>query len=457
MKIANRVKTVWQSTRNGKQDKHRDKVMKKNDTIEFTQAIVRNIQVASAIGYAILSFSANAADWPMFRGPHANGSAPAMPTEWRKPVKCWQAPMAGKSYGGIALVKDKLVTTDHNEATDFLRCHDTETGKELWVFQRANGKNMDYGASPRSHPSILNERAYFMTAWGDVFCLSMADGSIVWQMDLVKDHGGKTPEWGFCGAMVFDGSSLFLQPGEKSGLMAVDAATGNVLWKSPASVTNYASLTIGAFGGRRQIIGYDDQTVRGWDLANGREIWQLPVRSPNKYIVPTPVEIDGKLYLTDDANGARLYGFDQEGKALPQPLAENKLLGSELATPVMAGDILLASSWGLFVVDPDNLKILWPPTENDKETKVEVGSPKTKPKPEDEALAAEMLSFATNGGQVWIFSQTGDLLLGRVSKHKYDIIGYAKLCGETQVLPAFAGNKIVVRDESTLYCFKLGD
>ena len=134
--------------------------------------------------------------------------------------------------------------------------------------------------------------------------------------------------------------------------------------ESPRRSAAYAALICGRFGGRREIVGYDKDSLGGWDPQTGRRLWRLAPPNAGDFNVPTPLAWDGKLLAATEGNGARLYQFDADGKIIPEPVAVNNTLSPEANTPTLVGEIVLGCSLGLQALDLKNgLKTLW--TDND--------------------------------------------------------------------------------------------
>ena len=110
-----------------------------------------------------------------------------------------------------------------------------------------------------------------------------------------------------------------------------------MVWKAAGGPPSYASCIVGTFGGVRQIVGYDAVSLGGWDVATGARLWKLVPPEAGDYNVPTPIAIDGKLLVTTENNGTRLYAFDGTGRIVPEPRAWNEDLASDTCTPVVLG------------------------------------------------------------------------------------------------------------------------
>ncbi|MEM9444433.1 MAG: PQQ-binding-like beta-propeller repeat protein [Verrucomicrobiota bacterium] len=401
------------------------------------------LSLASAWSTCCLTDDLYAGDWLGFLGSSGDGFSFDVPEEWHEPKLIWKTNVAGECYGGIAVKDQYVVVTDHAEdgSKDFFLCVDAATGKELWKVEVANGKEMDFGASPRANPLILDELVYLVNAFGKVIAVQLADGKKVWEVDLVEDYGGKVPIWGYCASPIVAGGNLILMAGGEEGLIALNPKTGLDVWISECYDANYAGFLVEKFAGVEQIIGFDIKTLRGWSPKDGKELWKLDLESPNGYIVPAPVKLKDKLLLVDDYHSARVYDFDAKGKIIDKVVLEGEDYSSELATPLVVGDLVYFSSYNLACADADTLKTHWP---LDMESNFE-----------KEPFNSEMMTFITNGTQLLVFTQEGKLILLPVSKEEPKVLGMAQLTEETQALPALSGKHFFVRDKERLYCYQL--
>lgn len=110
---------------------------------------------------------------------------------------------------------------------DTLVCLDATSGAELWK-TAFPGKYQDYGAS--CTPCVADGRVYFNGSDGHVYCLSAADGALVWKAELGKSVS-------HCSVLVTDGLAIF----SNKTLFAFKAATGEPVWKQPEIKTDACS------------------------------------------------------------------------------------------------------------------------------------------------------------------------------------------------------------------------
>ncbi len=44
-----------------------------------------------------------------------------------------------------------------------------------------------------------------------------------------------------------------------------------MIWKTPGPSAAFASFVVGKFGGQRQLIGYDKESLGGWDIEDAAD------------------------------------------------------------------------------------------------------------------------------------------------------------------------------------------
>ncbi len=380
-----------------------------------------------------------APEWPMWRGPKLSGFSAEVPKALlplEKPL--WTHPMAGECNAPIAVAEGYVVVADHGAGRDYWRCFDAATGEPKWTHEYANTGEMDYGAAPRASPLIYRGKVYCLNAWGTLFCLRLSDGEVVWKKDFLKDFkAGEPPVWGYCPSPIAADGKILTNPGGTAGAVAaLDPDTGETVWTAKRGFPNYAGFIVGTFGGVRQVVGYDTDSLGGWDLESGERLWTLPADSSAGYIVPTPVDVGGKLLLSSDTEETRLHAFDASGKIVAEPVAGSEELYPEMSTPVLWGKLVLGASDGLVLLDPaDDLAALWIFDEDPS-----VGG---------------LCHFIVSDDRALVFCDDGHVVLLALDREACKIVGKAKVCGSSWTYPAIAGGRLYVRDKEVLACYDL--
>lgn len=385
-----------------------------------------------------------ALDWPDWRGPGRQGRVPALPARLpEKPRFVWKKAAVPGGLAGLTVSNGRLFLAERDleNRNDVVRCLDAATGAPLWRVAFPAAGKLDYGEAPRAAPVVQDGRVFVLSAFGDFRCLELKTGATLWHRHLVKDFGGKLPVWGTCSTPLLVEGALIVNPGApEASLAAMDAATGRTLWKAPGKPAAYASFICAELGGRRQVVGYDQESLGGWDPKTGVRLWRLVPPNEGDFNVPTPLVFEGKLVVSTENNGTRLYGFDSAGRLLPKPLGDCADLSPDTATPVAAGSRILGTDQGLFCLDATrNLKLVW--------------------RLEDERIGEHASLFASLN-RVLIVTLAGELILMATDGDRGQILSRVHLFEEDVEVyshPALVGTRLFIRGGTTVACVELGD
>ena len=396
-------------------------------------------RTGSLTGLALLVVTATAwgEDWPQWRGPERDGHVAALPQTLPARKALWQQPVMGTCDAGIAVAQGVLVMADHDDKNDFYHCLEADTGKEIWQRIFPNGRAMDYGSGPRATPLIHKDKVYLLSAFGDLFCIDLKTGTTLWHKDLVRHFGvKKVPTWGYCSSPLLVQGRLIVNPGGRAALAALDPDTGGVLWQGAGAAPNYASFIAGTFGGVEQVVGYDAQSLGGWDIKDGKRIWSLNLRSPTGYIVPTPLRVGDHLFLAESSHPAQLFAFDRNGQIRPRPIGKSDDLAPTVSTAVAVRGLILGQGDKLVCLDAAaGLKTLWR---------------------DDQANAFQKdCHLLVSGDRGLAFNSTGELVLFRFDRQGVKVLDRRQVCQKTLMHPTLAGGRLYVRDSENLTCYAL--
>ncbi|MFM2096599.1 MAG: hypothetical protein RIS70_3723, partial [Planctomycetota bacterium] len=146
--------------------------------------------------------SSSAGDWPQILGPSRDGRAvdETLPDRWPTggPKTAWSVP-AGEGFAGPAIAAGKVVFFHRLQGNEQVDALDVSTGKPAWnrTFSASyrGGVNADRG--PRCVPTIVGDRVYLFGAAGDLRCVSLKTGELLWSRALYEDYEG---DLGYFGA-----------------------------------------------------------------------------------------------------------------------------------------------------------------------------------------------------------------------------------------------------------------
>lgn len=359
------------------------------------------------------------------------------------PKVIWTHPLSAPGLGGVAATVEYVIVSDRElgDTTDAWVCLRADTGTVVWTVRSPAPGSLDYGNSPRATPVIRDGRAYLHGAFGHVTCVELATGKTVWELNTRDEfEPAEVPKWGTCSTPLLVGDTLVLNPGAKdASLVAVEAATGRVVWKAPGKPAGYGSLVLATLGGVEQIVGHDAVSLGGWEPATGRRLWTLVPERPSDFNVPTPVVVGDKLLVTTENNGTRLYAFEAGGRIVPEPVAVNRRLAPDTHTPVVAAGRVFGVWRRLFCLDlAKGLEPVW---ESD-----------------DQAFGG-YCAAVTDGRRVLVVTARGELVLIDARAGEFAPLGRVRLWAEERGLyahPAFVGTRAFVRGGGEVVCVELG-
>lgn len=383
------------------------------------------------------------ADWPDWRGPGRDGHVPRLPEclpekaqfIWKKAAMT--GGLAGLSVRGGRLI---LAERDFGDEHDVYRCLNADDGELLWRIEFPARGQLDYGQSPRATPVIHEGRAYLLGAFGDLRCVDVASGKLIWKRQLVREFQAELPTWGMCSTPLLVDDMLVVNPGgTNASLVALDCATGRTRWSTPGLPAAYSAFICGEFGGRRQVVGYDQQSLGGWDVKTGERLWQLVPPVEGDFNVPTPIAVDGGILVSTENNGTRLYRFDETGRIIPKPVGENAALSPDTMSPVVTAGRVFGAHQGLRCLDVR--KALQPVWHQD-----------------DEALG-DYATLLVDEERVLVITMGGELILLDARSEQCAVI--SRLCvfdSDVEVYshPALVGTRLYLRGGYSVVCMDLG-
>ena len=257
-----------------------------------------------------------AAEWPAWRGPNYDGTAPetGLPSQWSPEGDnlLWKAPYGARSApivldGQVCL--NRLAEPDSPQKWQTqIACLDAETGKLRWEY-RYNVYQTDIPHHRVGWASMVGdpETGYLYShgVEGMILCFDR-DGKLMWSRSMEEEVGRIS---GFGGRTVnplVDGDLLivsFLSAGWGSNFIprhryyALDKRTGETVWVStPGGApldTTYSVPLVRVINGERLLISGDgDGSIYALRVSTGEKVWGFPL---SKRGLNSSVVVEGNL------------------------------------------------------------------------------------------------------------------------------------------------------------------
>jgi outer membrane protein assembly factor BamB len=248
--------------------------------------------------------------WPRLRGPNGDGVSPekvSLSRQWPQggPRVLWSVEV-GEGYAGAAVLGGKVYVLDYDQAkqADAVRCLSLADGKEIWRYSYPVKIKRFHGMS-RTVPAVTDKYVVTLGPKGHVTCLDANSGQFLWMLNLVKEFGTVIPQWYAAQCPLIDGDKAIIAPAGDVLMIAVDCATGQIVWKTPNPdkwVMTHSSIVPMEFKGQRFYVYCGGSTdaggVVGVSAADGTVLWKTEewkVRTN----VPVPVVVgEDRIFLT---------------------------------------------------------------------------------------------------------------------------------------------------------------
>ena len=303
---------------------------------------LRSLTALLAFSTLALSASAAGSDWPQWRGPDRTDVSPetgllkAWPADG--PKRLWLFENAGNGYSGPAIAGGKYFTLGTRDGSEILLVLDAATGKELWTAKLGKILDNGWGDGPRGTPTVDGDRVYALSGRGDLVCVSVATGKILWQ-NTMKSLGGEIPKWGYAESVLVDGPHVVCTPGGAKGTVAaLDKLTGKVVWQSTdlTEAAHYSSIVPAVINGQPQLVQRNEKSIFGLSPKDGKLLWQtgFPGRTA---VIPTPIVRGNEVYVTAGYGaGSKLVRIAADNQVTD--VYENKVMKNHHGGVVLVGN-----------------------------------------------------------------------------------------------------------------------
>ena len=418
---------------------------------------------------------AAAADWPRWMGGKADGvwreegirkdlPKEGAPILWRVPV--------GWGYSGPAVADGRVYLSDYQrikgelinnpgtavtwEGTERLLCLDVETGNSIWKYEAPRKYFLSYPGGPRATPTVAGGLVYFLGGMGNLIVLDARTGEKKWEKDFQKDFGAALPIWGFSAHPLVVGDTVYcLVGGEGSVVVAFDAKTGQVKWKAlDAQTQGYCPPSMVKAGGVDQLIIWHSESMNALNPETGEKYWSLPLKPMYGMSVMTPQFAGNKLFASGIGRVGAMIELDDSKPAAKFAWRGKPKTGIYCcnSTPLIVDGIIYGSdidSSSLIAASVKDGKRFWKTMEPTIAEKYRKGGPH----------GTVYVTYHKPSGNFWLASESGDLILAKLSKEGYTELGRQHVLEPTNEAyqrpvvwsgPAFAQKSIFMRNDKEL-------
>lgn len=293
---------------------------------------------AAVVSATVASASAQASDWPRFRGPNGTGVSPdkePLPTTFsdRENLK-WKAPLAGAGVSCPIVVGDRIFVTsysgygldrqnpgDMSALKRHIQCLDRNTGKVIWektidaVLPEDEYSGMgvpEHGYA--SHTPVSDGSAvYAFFGKAGVYAWDL-DGKELWHVSVGTSSDDRA--WGSSSSPILAGKILVVPAGAESrAVVGLDVSTGKEMWKAESD-------NLGNVWGTPALCNVDDSRtdivigapmeIWGLNPENGKLRWYCSAMQTDQF--NSSVLVDGTTVYAAEGRGGGSIAVKAGGK-----------------------------------------------------------------------------------------------------------------------------------------------
>jgi outer membrane protein assembly factor BamB len=405
-----------------------------------------------------LASSSSAYDWPQWQGPDRNAISRerGLLKEWPKegPPIAWRTNGLGGGDSTPSIAAGRIFGMGNRGEDEVTWALSETDGKTLWVTRLGPAFRQDVPQGkegPGCTPTVDGGLLYVIGLSGNLACLQVKDGKIVWQRDLQSDFGGSLPTWSFRESPLVDGDKLICTPGgEDATVVALEKLTGKTIWKcqvpgSPKAA--YASPIAIDFNGKREYVQFTQKALVGIAASDGKFLWRYNRCASGTGInCSTPVYHDGLVFAASAyGNGGGLVklGKDENGGVKADEVYFSKKMQNHHGGMILLDGFLYGANGGndggaLVCLDFQTGNVQW-----DERDDTEHKAPKG--------------SIALADGRLYYRTEKGTMLLIEPSPKEYLERGRFEQPDRSKLPawahPVIANGKLYVRDQDLLLCY----
>jgi outer membrane protein assembly factor BamB len=383
---------------------------------------------------------------------------------------------------------------------------DANTGRTLWrngVVVSQVERTHPLGSPATATPACDGRRVYVFFGSYGLLAFDL-NGKKLWEFRA----GPFQDEYGAGSSPILLDDKVILNQDHDvdSFLMAVDAATGKPLWRTPRpdAVRSYSTPVVWSQNGRQELLVAGALELAGYDPSNGNKLWW--VNGLARIVIPTPVPLEDMVYMASWAPGgdtaSRItldswpvalskWDTNHDGKLSRAEIKDPEVLDRFYRMDLNQDGVLDQQEWehhaeifrqaqnSLLAIKPSGVGqlargavvwkhsrgvpyvatpvidrgILYMVKEGGIVTKLDVASGQLLQEERVAGLGNYFASPVAGDGKVYFASEPGTVSI-LASQPEWHLIASHEFHERIYATPAFASGCLYIRTEQALYCFQ---
>ncbi len=390
-------------------------------------------------GWIALAPAADAQDWPQWRGPQRDGAVIAFeePAAWPAQLTEQWTVKVGLGYATPLLVGNRIYMYTRQAEDEVLMALDAGSGDVIWrtsypapfEMSRATAR---HGPGPKSTPVFADGRLFTLGMSGIVTAFDAETGRQLWQ----KPSPRVEPLYHTAMSPVVDGDLVIFHVGghDDGALTAFDVVSGDVRWSWDGDGPAYGSPVVFDLDGTRQVVTFTQEHLVGVSVETGELLWQRPFTTQSTTTSQTPILYGNTLIQAGRGNGITAFrAMRRNDDWITEDVWHTDEVSLHMTNGVAVDGVLFGlshlNSGQYFGLDLDTGRVLW------------TGEPRQ----------AENSAIVRAGDTIFSLEDDAELVVVHSSRTGFEPLArYEVAASQTWAQPAISGNRLFVKDVSTL-------
>ncbi len=259
-------------------------------------------------------------DWNSWRGAERNGKlSEALPSSLSDTLALVWQKSHGPSYSGPIIHGGLVFTTETvDKRLERVTAYRVSDGEMQWQQEWEGSMAVPFFAAAngdwiRSTPAC-SKGGLVVVGMRDVMaCFDPDTGKERWRKDFVNDMGTPLPMFGASSSPLIDGDRVIMQTGGATVCLSLN--DGSLLWQT---LRNAEAQSPGAFSspmnatiqGVRQLLVQTRTELCGVDLQSGEVLWNEPIATFRGMNILTPLVIGNRVYTSAYQGNTHCFEID---------------------------------------------------------------------------------------------------------------------------------------------------
>ncbi|MGI8898323.1 MAG: PQQ-binding-like beta-propeller repeat protein [Pyrinomonadaceae bacterium] len=425
----------------------------------------------------ISSVTAQAQNWPSFRGPNASGVADRgkLPTTWNAEKSqniLWKTAIPGLSHASPVLWGNRIfvITAISGDPKASFNAKDRGIGLaddsvnhtwRIYALDKTNGRvvweKTAYEGVPRAKRHVKATQANSTPATDGKYVVALfgsegldcydVNGKLIWKQDLGVLNPGlwddPTSSWGHASSPVIYRDLVIVQADghKQSFIAAFNLKDGKQAWRvERGEITSWSTPTIYETKARTELIANGGRYIRGYDPLTGKELWRFSADN-TQVKMQAPLVGHSLIFVTGGyPPGRPMYAFRsgavgdislKPGQETNEFIAWRSSKGSPYTpTPIVYGDLFYtcADNGVLSAYDAKTGELVY-----------------------QERLPSSFSASPVGAdGKLYLASQDGDVFVVKAGR-KFELLATNPMGQALMATPALSDGMLILRTDNHIY------